>query len=138
MNPIESDGVAAIFSLLRDLSVETLDISGCSMCQSIIKLFMQLIIKNKSLVSIDISNNDLGEVYMHNKQQNDKSIIICFMCSQEFGKQLYKIIGFNKVLQHLDLRNAGLSLNLRNQIKAVLEGNKVKTKLYLKTIVKNI
>lgn len=99
---------------------------------------MQLIIKNKSLVSIDISNNDLGEVYMHNKQQNDKSIIICFMCSQEFGKQLYKIIGFNKVLQHLDLRNAGLSLNLRNQIKAVLEGNKVKTKLYLKTIVKNI
>ncbi|XP_050316613.1 dynein regulatory complex subunit 5 [Bactrocera neohumeralis] len=116
MNPIQSDGVAAIFSLLCDLPVETLDISGCSICQSITKLFMQLIIKNKALVSIDISNNDLGE---------------------EFGKQLYKIIGFNKVLQRLDLRNTGLSLELRNQIKEVLEGNKVKTKSYLKTILIN-
>ncbi|XP_011193467.2 dynein regulatory complex subunit 5 [Zeugodacus cucurbitae] len=117
MNPIESDGAAAIFSLLCDLSVEILDISGCSICKSITKLFMQLIIKHKSLVSIDISNNDLGE---------------------EFGKQLYKIIGFNKILQYLDLRNTGISLELRNNIKGVLEVNKLKTKPYLKTIVKNM
>ncbi|XP_053949283.1 dynein regulatory complex subunit 5 [Anastrepha ludens] len=115
LNPIESDGVATIFSLLQNLPIETLDISGCSICESITKLFMQLIIQNKSLVSIDISNNKLGE---------------------EFGKQLYKIIGFNKVLQHLDLRNTGLSLELRNKIKEILKNNRPKPKSYLKEIFK--
>ncbi|XP_017478952.1 PREDICTED: T-complex-associated testis-expressed protein 1, partial [Rhagoletis zephyria] len=100
LNPIESDGVAAIFSLMQRMPVEALDISGCSVCPSITKLFMQLLIQNKSLVNIDISNNELGE---------------------EFGKQLHKIIGFNKVLQHLDLRNTGMNLELRTKIKEVLK-----------------
>ncbi|XP_004518540.1 T-complex-associated testis-expressed protein 1 [Ceratitis capitata] len=114
MNPIESDGVAAIFSLLRDLPIETLDISCCSISPTITKLFMQLIIQNKFLVSVDISNNNLGE---------------------EFGMQLFKIIGFNKVLHHLDLRNTGLKLDLRNKMRDILKGNKAKNETYFKAIL---
>ncbi|XP_067614767.1 dynein regulatory complex subunit 5-like [Eurosta solidaginis] len=114
MNPIESDGAAAIFSLMYVIPVEMIDISGCSICSSITKLFMKLIVTNKSLISIDVSNNDVGE---------------------EFAKQLCKVIGFNKVLQHLDLRNTGISIERRIKIKDILKLNQMKDKTLLKKLL---
>lgn len=49
--------------------------------------------------------------------------------------QLFKIIGFNKVLHHLDLRNTGLKLDLRNKMRDILKGNKAKNETYFKAIL---
>ncbi|XP_037942913.1 leucine-rich repeat-containing protein 34-like, partial [Teleopsis dalmanni] len=99
-NPIQSDGAAIIFSLLNYLPIKYLDISCCCICVGITKLFMQLIVENKILRYLDVSNNELNE---------------------EFGVQLYKIIGFNKTLQMLDVRNTGLSFTLRNKLRDILK-----------------
>lgn len=62
LNPIGSEGAASIFSSLEHLPITNLDMSGCSLDETITKLFMQLVVQNKTLLSVDLSNNWLGEV----------------------------------------------------------------------------
>ncbi|KNC28146.1 hypothetical protein FF38_04391 [Lucilia cuprina] len=107
LNPIGSEGAASIFGSLDDLPLTDLDMAGCSLDDTITKLFMQLIIQNKTLWSIDISNNCLG---------------------QDFGKHLFKVIGFNKTLKYMNLRNTGLSLDKCKQFLEILKESHIKKK----------
>ena len=62
LNPIESDGAAAILSVVQHLPLKLLDISGCSMTNAITKLLMQFIVQNETILNLDVSNNVLEEV----------------------------------------------------------------------------
>ena len=62
LNPIGSDGAASIFMVLAALPIIYLDIAGCSLDELITKIFMQLVVENKTLWFIDLSNNSLGTV----------------------------------------------------------------------------
>lgn len=62
LNPIQSDGAAAIFHTLQTMPIKELDLASCSITESITKLFMMLICQQKTLLVIDLSNNDLGQV----------------------------------------------------------------------------
>lgn len=42
---------------------------------------------------------------------------------QDFGKHLLKVIGCNKTLEELDLRNTGLSLGIRGKFREFLMRN---------------
>ncbi|XP_055850578.1 uncharacterized protein LOC129915137 [Episyrphus balteatus] len=103
LNPIESDGAAAILSVVQHLPLKILDISGCSMTNTITKLLMQFIVQNETILNLDVSNNFLEE---------------------SFGTKICKIIGFNKVLCQLDLRNTGVTQDTKNKIIEVLKLNK--------------
>ncbi|XP_037827385.1 dynein regulatory complex subunit 5-like [Lucilia sericata] len=107
LNPIGSEGAASIFAALDGLPLTDLDMAGCSLDDTITKLFMQLIIQNKTLWSIDISNNCLG---------------------QDFGKHLFKVIGFNKTLKRMNLRNTGVSLDMCKQFQEILKESHLKKK----------
>ncbi|XP_017860566.1 PREDICTED: uncharacterized protein LOC108612165 [Drosophila arizonae] len=102
LNPIQSDGAAAIFHTLQTMPIKQLDLASCSITESITKLFMMLICQQKTLLVIDLSNNDLG---------------------QDFGKHLLKIINCNKMLEDMDLRNTGLSLEMRRKFQEILLKN---------------
>ncbi|EDV93787.1 dynein regulatory complex subunit 5 [Drosophila grimshawi] len=102
LNPIQSDGAAAIFHTLQMMPIRDLNLGSCSISESITKLFMMLICQHKTLLHIDISNNCLGE---------------------DFGKHLLKIISCNKMLEELDLRNTGLSLDMRHKFQEILLKN---------------
>ncbi|XP_073819424.1 NACHT, LRR and PYD domains-containing protein 3 [Musca autumnalis] len=102
LNPIGSDGAAAIFGILDCLPMRNVDISGCSITDSITLLFINFLRHNRSLWYIDMSNNDLG---------------------MNFGKQLLNSIGSNRYLKALDLRNTGLTLEMCNMIKVILKKN---------------
>ncbi|XP_055908312.1 dynein regulatory complex subunit 5 [Eupeodes corollae] len=103
LNPIESDGAAAILSVVQHLPLKDLDISGCSMTNTVTKILMQLIVQNATILNLDISNNILKE---------------------SSGQKICKIIGFNKILRKLDLRNTGVTLDTKNKIMEVLKLNK--------------
>ena len=62
LNPIGSEGAASIFSALEQLPITNLDMAGCSLDETITKLFMQLVVQNKTLLFVDLSNNWLEEV----------------------------------------------------------------------------
>lgn len=62
LNPIGSDGAISIFMVLEALPIIYLDIAGCSLDESITKMFMQLVVQNKTLWFIDASNNYFGTV----------------------------------------------------------------------------
>uniref|UniRef100_A0A1I8NAV2 Leucine Rich repeat protein n=1 Tax=Musca domestica TaxID=7370 RepID=A0A1I8NAV2_MUSDO len=102
LNPIGSDGAAAIFGILDCLPMRNVDISGCSITDTITLLFVNFLGHNRTLWYIDMSNNELG---MH------------------FGEQLLKVIGRNKCLKQLDLRNTGLTLEMCNKVKDILKEN---------------
>lgn len=102
LNPIQSDGAAAIFNTLQVMPIKELDLGTCGITETITKLFMMLICQHTSLLEIDLSNNSLGE---------------------DFGKHLMKIISCNKVLERLDLRNTGLSLDMRRKFQEFLLKN---------------
>lgn len=129
LNPIGSDGAASIFSVLEFLPITNLDMAGCSLDKTITKLFMQLVVQNKKLWFIDLSNNILGQV---------SSLcfffffvgvfIINFYEFQEFGKHLLKVVGFNKTLKSINLRNAGLSLEMCQQFQEILKQNHLNMK----------
>ncbi|XP_017102928.2 dynein regulatory complex subunit 5 [Drosophila bipectinata] len=102
LNPIQSDGAAAIFHTLQLMPIKELDLGTCGISETITKLFMMLICQHNTLLDIDISNNSLGE---------------------DFGKHLMKIITCNKVLEKLDLRNTGLSLEMRRKFQELLIKN---------------
>ncbi|KAL9887988.1 uncharacterized protein ACN2A1_010105 [Glossina fuscipes fuscipes] len=102
LNPIGSNGATTIFSILDCLPIKNLDISGCLLTGSITKSFMQLVVTNKSLICIDVSNNVLGK---------------------DFGKHLMKVIGFNRKIMNIDLHNTGLTQEHRNQFKEFLRQN---------------
>ncbi|KAM7363096.1 uncharacterized protein ACRADG_000148 [Cochliomyia hominivorax] len=107
LNPIGSEGAASIFSVLEFLPITYLDLAGCSLDETITKLFMQLIIKNKTLCFIDLSNNKLGP---------------------NFGKHVYKIIGFNKTLTTINFKNTGLTLDICKKFEQILKENYLKKK----------
>uniref|UniRef100_A0A1A9V2K0 Uncharacterized protein n=1 Tax=Glossina austeni TaxID=7395 RepID=A0A1A9V2K0_GLOAU len=65
LNPIGSNGATTIFSILDCLPIKNLDISGCLLTDSITKSFMQLVVTNKSLICIDVSNNVLGKLLLN-------------------------------------------------------------------------
>ena len=67
LNPIGSDGAASIFMVLAALPIIYLDIAGCSLDELITKIFMQLVVENKTLWFIDLSNNSLGTVSLFSK-----------------------------------------------------------------------
>ncbi|SPP83910.1 dynein regulatory complex subunit 5 [Drosophila guanche] len=102
LNPIQSDGAAAIFHTLQAMPIKELDLGSCCITETITKLFMMLICQHTTLLCIDISNNALGE---------------------DFGRNLLKIIVCNKVLEKLDLRNTGLSLDTRHKFQEFLTKN---------------
>uniref|UniRef100_A0A1B0BF68 Uncharacterized protein n=1 Tax=Glossina palpalis gambiensis TaxID=67801 RepID=A0A1B0BF68_9MUSC len=102
LNPIGSNGATTILSILDCLPIKNLDISGCLLTHSITKSFMQLVVTNKSLICIDISNNVLGK---------------------DFGKHLMKVIGFNRKIMNIGLHNTGLTQEHRNQFKEFLRQN---------------
>ncbi|KAH8311864.1 hypothetical protein KR044_008318 [Drosophila immigrans] len=102
LNPIQSDGAAAIFHTLQMMPIRELNLGSCGISETITKLFMMLICQHKTLLHIDLSNNCLGE---------------------DFGKHLLKIIHCNKVLESLDLRNTGLSLDMRRKFREFLLKN---------------
>ncbi|XP_030374810.1 dynein regulatory complex subunit 5 [Scaptodrosophila lebanonensis] len=102
LNPIQSDGAAAIFNTLQVMPIKVLDLGSCSITESITKLFMLLMCQHKTLLEIDLSNNCLGE---------------------DFGKHLLKVLGLNKILEHLDLRNTGMSMDMRHKFKTFLLKN---------------
>lgn len=62
LNPIQSDGAAAIFHTLQVMPIKELDLGTCGISETITKLFMMLICQHNTLLYIDISNNSLGEV----------------------------------------------------------------------------
>ncbi|KAH8409838.1 hypothetical protein KR222_009400 [Zaprionus bogoriensis] len=102
LNPIQSDGAAAIFNTLQLMPIRQLDLGSCGITESITRLFMMLICQQKTLLRIDLSNNCLGE---------------------DFGKHLLKIITCNKTLEELDLRNTELSLEMRRKFREFLLKN---------------
>ncbi|XP_068157761.1 dynein regulatory complex subunit 5 [Drosophila tropicalis] len=102
LNPIQSDGAAAIFHTLQAMPIREIDLSSCGITASITKLFMMLICQHTTLLDIDLSNNTMGE---------------------DFGKHLMKIMSSNKVLEELDLRNTGLSLTMRRKFQEILLRN---------------
>ncbi|ALC45723.1 CG14325 [Drosophila busckii] len=102
LNPIQSDGAAAIFNTLQLMPIKQLNLGSCSISASITKLFMMLICQHTTLIHIDLSNNCLGE---------------------HFGKHLLKVIGSNKALERLDLRNTGLSMEMRCKFEEFLLKN---------------
>ncbi|KAM8703799.1 hypothetical protein ACLKA7_008433 [Drosophila subpalustris] len=102
LNPIQSDGAAAIFQTLQLMPIRELNLGSCGISETITKLFMMLICQHKTLLNIDLSNNLLGE---------------------DFGKHLLKIIHCNKILEELDLRNTGLSLEMRRKFREFLLKN---------------
>lgn len=62
LNPIQSDGAAAIFNTLQVMPIRQLDMGSCSISESITRLFMKLICQQTTLIRIDFSNNYVGEV----------------------------------------------------------------------------
>ncbi|XP_055382808.1 dynein regulatory complex subunit 5 [Condylostylus longicornis] len=103
LNPIESDGAAAIFAIIKCLPLELLDVSGCSITSSIQRVLLKLIYETKTLRQLDLSNNELGP---------------------EIGSTLYRTIGFNKSLRQIDLRNTGIYNEHKNYINDVLFPNR--------------
>ncbi|CAD7093806.1 unnamed protein product [Hermetia illucens] len=103
LNPIGSEGAATIFSVVHKLPIKFLNISACSITETIEKLLLKLLVDNKTLFHFNISNNELGN---------------------ELGMNIYRIIGFNKVLKCLDLRNTNIQTKLRKDITSVLFQNK--------------
>ncbi|KAH8242587.1 hypothetical protein KR032_000271 [Drosophila birchii] len=102
LNPIKSDGAAAIFNTLQFMPIKELDLGTCGITETITKLFMMLVCQHTTLLEIDLSNNSVGE---------------------EFGKHLMKIISCNKVIERLDLRNTGLSMDMRRKFQEFLVKN---------------
>ncbi|XP_061387239.1 uncharacterized protein LOC133322224 [Musca vetustissima] len=102
LNPIGSDGAAAIFGILDCLPMRNVDISGCSITDTITLLFVNFLCHNRTLWYIDMSNNELG---------------------MNFGEQLLNVIDRNKHLKVLDLRNTGLTLEMCNRVKNILKDN---------------
>jgi len=62
LNPIQSDGAAAIFNTLQVMPIKELDLGSCGITETITKLFMMLVCQHTTLLDIDLSNNSLGEV----------------------------------------------------------------------------
>lgn len=125
LNPIQSDGAAAIFHTLQVMPIKELDLGTCGISETITKLFMMLICQHNTLQDIDISNNSLGEVR--------DTLMIPYInfynqLFQDFGKHLMKIITCNKVLEKLDLRNTGLSLEMRRKFQELLIKNVARKK----------
>lgn len=103
LNPIESGGTAPIISAVRLMpNLESLNLSGCSLSDSIIKMLLKMIIENKTLTHLNLSNNDF---------------------TKDTGKNIYRVIGFNKTLQKIDLRNTGATMDCKNRIDDILSKN---------------
>ena len=117
MNPIGSDGAAAIFSIIGTLSLEHLDVSACSITESIMRVLFKLIYEMKVLDYLDLSNNELGDVSIKYVKFDIK---LNYKYMQELGKNLAKVIGFNKSLKYLDLRNTGIANEYKNKIYSII------------------
>lgn len=65
LNPIGSEGAATIFSVVHKLPIKFLNISACSITETIGKLLLKLLVENKTLFHFNISNNELGNVSVH-------------------------------------------------------------------------
>lgn len=103
LNPIESGGAAPLISAIRSMSsLRSLNMSGCSLNDSIMKILMKLIIENKTLTSLNLSNNDF---------------------TRDIGINVFRVIGFNKTLQKIDLRNTGATMDSKNRIDNILKQN---------------
>ncbi|KAL5279500.1 TCTE1 family protein [Megaselia abdita] len=103
LNPIESGGTAPIISAVQLMpNLESLNLSGCSLNDDIVKMLLKMIIENKTLTSLNLSNNDF---------------------TKDTGKNIYRVIGFNKTLKKIDLRNTGATLDIKNRIDDILSKN---------------
>lgn len=121
LNPIQSDGAAAIFHTLQLMPIRALNLGSCGISETITKLFMMLICQHKTLCNIDLSNNCLGEV-SSSSYWAFVSYIYNYLF-KNFGKHLLKVIHCNKILEELDLRNTGLCLDMRRKFREFLLKN---------------
>lgn len=62
LNPISNNGTAAILGIANYVDLENLILSSCSFDDSIGNILLYLIENNKTMNSINISNNKIGHV----------------------------------------------------------------------------
>uniref|UniRef100_A0A336MCA9 CSON014907 protein n=1 Tax=Culicoides sonorensis TaxID=179676 RepID=A0A336MCA9_CULSO len=103
LNPITSEGAAAIFSVLNEIPIIELNMACCSLDETIGPYIFKAIKENKTLKSLNVSANHLG---------------------QKIGEELLRIIPQNKVIQELDIRNSDISYAIKSAIDSSILENR--------------
>ncbi|XP_055700746.1 dynein regulatory complex subunit 5 [Phlebotomus papatasi] len=88
LNPIKSEGASAIFGILKDIQVQELNLSCCSLDASISFLLLKIVMECKSLEILNLSVNKF---------------------THEMGEKITEIVPKNKNLLEFDLRNTEVS-----------------------------
>lgn len=106
LNPITSEGAAAIFAASATVPIKELNLACCSLDETIGPLLIHLIETNKTIKSLNISANRLG---------------------QKIGESILSIIKNNKVIQELDIRNSDISYDIKSAIDSIILENRDRT-----------
>lgn len=103
LNPITSEGAAALFSIVNGIPIQQLNLACCSLDESIGPLLLKVIEVNQTIKSLNVSANRLG---------------------QKMGEDILAVVGGNAVIQELDVRNSDISYEVKSKIDSLILENR--------------